>query len=142
MIYQNWITSIKISLLIVRGHPFGTYAKFSEKLIFQTPWYAQVRVRIRGLEKLVFRKIMIRDENSVKITVHRKSADNNIYLNWKYSVTNKWKTGTLRTLIREQNQYQFWAINVFRMIKQHNTKQKCQFVNSYKTCLKNCWKLH
>ena len=32
-----------------RDHPFSTYAKFSEKL---------VRVRIRGLEMLVFRKIL------------------------------------------------------------------------------------
>ena len=31
-----------------RGHPFSTYAKFSEKLIFLTPWYADVCVRIRG----------------------------------------------------------------------------------------------
>ena len=31
----------------------STYAKFSEKLIFCTPWYAHV-----GSEKLVFRKIL------------------------------------------------------------------------------------
>ena len=34
------------------------YAKFSEKLLFLTPSYAHVRVRIRGLEMLVFRKIL------------------------------------------------------------------------------------
>ena len=34
------------------------YVKFSEKLTFLTPWYAHVRVRIRGLEMLVFRKIL------------------------------------------------------------------------------------
>ena len=33
------------------------YAKFSEKLLFLTPSYAHVRVRIRGLEMLV-RKIL------------------------------------------------------------------------------------
>ena len=38
------------------GHPLSTYAKFSEKLTFLTPWNAHVRVRIRGLEMLVFRK--------------------------------------------------------------------------------------
>ena len=41
-----------------RGHPLSTYVKFSEKLTFLTLWYAQVRVRIRGLEMLVFRKIL------------------------------------------------------------------------------------
>ena len=39
------------------GHPLSTYAKFSEKLTFVTPWYAHVRLRIRGLEMLDFRKI-------------------------------------------------------------------------------------
>ena len=29
-------------------HSFSTYAKFSEKLTFLTPWYAHVSVRIRG----------------------------------------------------------------------------------------------
>ena len=29
-------------------HSFSTYAKFSEKLTFLTPWYAHVRVHIRG----------------------------------------------------------------------------------------------
>ena len=44
--------------IIIRGHPLSTYAKFSEKLTMLTPWYAYVRVRIRGLEMLVFRKIL------------------------------------------------------------------------------------
>ena len=39
---------------MVRGHLLRTYAKFSEKLIFLTPRYAHVRVRIRGLEMLAF----------------------------------------------------------------------------------------
>ena len=42
----------------IRAHPLSTYAKLSEKLTFLTPWYVHVRVRIRGLEMLVFRKIL------------------------------------------------------------------------------------
>ena len=38
----------------VGGHPLSMYAKFYEKVTFLTPWYAHVRVRIRGLEMLVF----------------------------------------------------------------------------------------
>ena len=41
-----------------RGHPLSTYPTFSEKLTFLTPRYGHVRVRIRGLEMLVFRKIL------------------------------------------------------------------------------------
>ena len=41
-----------------RGHPLSRYAKSSEKLTFLTPWYAHVRVRIKGLEMSVFRKIL------------------------------------------------------------------------------------
>ena len=40
------------------GHPLSTYAKFSDKLTFLTPWYTHAHVRIRGLEMLVFRKIL------------------------------------------------------------------------------------
>ena len=43
-------------LVAIRGHPLSTYAKYSEKLAFLTPWYAHVRVRIRELEIIVFRK--------------------------------------------------------------------------------------
>ena len=43
---------------LLGGHPFSTYAKFSEKLTFLTPWYAHVRARIRGLGMLTFRKIL------------------------------------------------------------------------------------
>ena len=32
--------------------------KFSEKVTFLTPWYAHVRVPIRGLEMLIFQKIL------------------------------------------------------------------------------------
>ena len=42
----------------VWSHPLSTYAKFSEKLTFLPPWYVHVRVRIRGSEMLVFRKIL------------------------------------------------------------------------------------
>ena len=38
-------------------HPLSTYAKYSEKLLFLTPWYAHKRVCIRVLEMLVIRKI-------------------------------------------------------------------------------------
>ena len=41
---------------LVRDHPFSTYAKFLEYLTFLCPWYAHVRVHIRGREMLVFRK--------------------------------------------------------------------------------------
>ena len=41
-----------------RGHPLSRYAKSSEKLTFLTPWYAHVRVRIKGLEMSAFRKIL------------------------------------------------------------------------------------
>ena len=42
----------------IRGHPSSTYAEFSEKLTSLTSLYAPIRVRIRGLEMLVFRKIL------------------------------------------------------------------------------------
>ena len=45
------------SLCGTRGHLLSTYTKFSEKLIFLTPWYAHVRARVRGLEILVFSEI-------------------------------------------------------------------------------------
>ena len=40
------------------GHLLSTYAKFSEKLAFLTLWYAHLRIRIRGVEMLVFPKIL------------------------------------------------------------------------------------
>ena len=42
----------------VRVHPLSRYKNFSEKLKFLTPRYTHVRVRIRGLEMLVLRKIL------------------------------------------------------------------------------------
>ena len=41
-----------------RGHLLSTYAEFSEKLTFLSPLYAHVRLRIRGVEMLAFRKIL------------------------------------------------------------------------------------
>ena len=38
----------------LRGHPLSMYAKFSKKLPFLTPWYAHVRVRIRGVRNVSF----------------------------------------------------------------------------------------
>ena len=51
---------IELAPSLSGAYPLSTYAKFSEKLTFLTPWYAHVRVRIgvRGLEMLVFRKIL------------------------------------------------------------------------------------
>ena len=42
----------------LRGHLLSAHAKFYEELTSLTIWYAHVRVRIRGLEILLFRKIM------------------------------------------------------------------------------------
>ena len=55
-----WGGGVSLSRLMIflRGHPLSTYVKFSEKLTFLTPWYAHVPGLIRGLEMLVFRKIL------------------------------------------------------------------------------------
>ena len=53
----SWVGVIYYGKM-VWGHPLSTYAKFSEKPTFLTTWYAHVRVRIRRLEMLVFRKIL------------------------------------------------------------------------------------
>ena len=49
---------VRVRFVLFCSHPLSTYAIFSEKLTFLTPWYANVRVRVRGLERLVFRKIL------------------------------------------------------------------------------------
>ena len=46
--YCTFWTALKSYKYKIGDHSFSTYAKFSEKLIFLTPWYAHVRVRIRG----------------------------------------------------------------------------------------------
>ena len=53
--------SLALGLLIVfstKGPSIKYVCKISPKLTFLTPWCAHVRVRIRGLEILVFRKIL------------------------------------------------------------------------------------
>ena len=90
---------------------------------------------------------MIRDKNNIETTALRKSANNNIYLNWTTHAPKKWKIDTLRTLVRraydirsrnehiqnglshikkvshEQNQYPFFAMNeVFCEIKRSNSQ--------------------
>ena len=44
---SSYTVSFKTSILN-RGHSFITLANFSEKVKFLTPWYAQVRLCIRG----------------------------------------------------------------------------------------------
>ena len=51
-------TEAFITFFGVWGHSFSTHTKFSEKVPFCTPRYAHVRVRIRGYEMVVFRKIL------------------------------------------------------------------------------------
>ena len=57
MLIYSWIKS-SWNKNWQRGHPLSTYAKFPEKLTFVTPWYVHVRVHIRGLQMLIFRKIL------------------------------------------------------------------------------------
>ena len=57
-IWVHFLICLYFHIRILRAHPLSTYAKFSEELTFLTPWYAHVRLPIRGLEMLVFRKIL------------------------------------------------------------------------------------
>ena len=51
--------SIQLSLRVLfRDHSFSKLAKFSEKLLFLTPWYPLVRMRIKGKEMLFFLEIL------------------------------------------------------------------------------------
>ena len=43
---------------------------------------------------------MIRDKNNIETTVHRKLFNSSIYLSWTSHAPNKWKMGTLQTLVR------------------------------------------
>ena len=59
----NWICSSDtritprwFSICFIEDRSFSAQAKFSENLTFLTPWHADVRVRIRGEEMLIFRK--------------------------------------------------------------------------------------
>ena len=56
--FYFFVVSSNYSKVFYRGYPLSTCANFSVKLTFLTLWYAHVRVRIRGLEMLVFRKIL------------------------------------------------------------------------------------
>ena len=58
MLWQRAQHAIGKNSCKLRDHRLSTYVKFSEKLIFLTLWYTHVRVCIRGLEMLVFRKIL------------------------------------------------------------------------------------
>ena len=56
-VVSNIVIAFQNVLIIwkdVRDHPLSTYAKVSKKLTFLTPWYAQVRVRIRGFRNVSF----------------------------------------------------------------------------------------
>ena len=59
--WDNVLIVVLICTQTPRDHPLSTYAKYSKKLTFLTPWYAHVRVCIRRLEMLVFRKILRTD---------------------------------------------------------------------------------
>ena len=50
--------NVMTNVIHLRDHSLSTYAEFSEKLTFLNLSYAHVRVRIRGLEMLVFRKVL------------------------------------------------------------------------------------
>ena len=57
--------------------------------------------------------LMIRDENTIETTVHHKSTNNNIYLNWISLAPNKWKMGTLWTL--DERMISVWQMNTYKM---------------------------
>ena len=82
----------------IRGHPLSTYAKFSEKLTFLTPWYAHIRVPIRGLEMLVFRKILrtYLMDNPLWKLLKFLSALVSSYTLWKYQKTSSLERDFLR----------------------------------------------
>ena len=60
MSHWDWLELliIRMAFIPVRDYSFSTYALFSEELRFRTPYYAHVRRRIRGKEKLFFLKIL------------------------------------------------------------------------------------
>ena len=43
---------------------------------------------------------MMRDKKNTETKVHPKSTNNYLYLSWTSHAPNKWKMGTLRTLVR------------------------------------------
>ena len=78
----KYLFSNKVHFWFVGGHPLSTYAKFSEKLTFLTPWYVHVRVRIRGLEMLVFRKIVEERRMLAIITKNNKYLNSILFFNF------------------------------------------------------------
>ena len=55
---KNETEILESYLILLIGHPLSTYATNPKKLTFLTPRYAYVRVRIKELQMLVFRKIL------------------------------------------------------------------------------------
>ena len=43
LLFLELLTVVTMSSLTIRNHSFSTYAKFSEKLTFLTPWYPMLR---------------------------------------------------------------------------------------------------
>ena len=82
------------------GHPLSMYAKFSEKLTFLTPWYAHVRVRIRGLKMLVLRKILRTYLMDGPFVAHSiQSFENDSWLN-RWEKTFKLESWTILTCLQ------------------------------------------
>ena len=116
---------------------------FEKNIRFTVEFEKESRRLFLDVLMIILRLLMIRDKNNIETKVHRKSTNNNnICLSWRSHAPNKWKMGTLRTLVREtydicstneylqnelrhiekvfheQNQYPFRAINkVFSDIK-------------------------
>ena len=66
---------IKIGLTLDknRNYSFSKYAKFSEKLTFLTPFYAHVRMRIRGVRNASFSGFCAKFVKVTKITLKREN---------------------------------------------------------------------
>ena len=61
-------------MILIRVHLFSTFAKFFEKLTFLTPRYAHLRVRIKGYEIILFRKICVRTKWMISNQTRQKSS--------------------------------------------------------------------
>ena len=116
-------------------------SNFHKNIQFFVEFEKEVRISFLDL-------LMIRDKNNIDTAVHWKLFNNSIYLNWTSHAPNKWKKGTLWTLVRrvydicstnehlqnelchikkvfdEQNQYPFWVVNkIFCEIKRSSHQQ-------------------
>ena len=103
---------------IVRGRALSTYATFSEKLTFLTPWYAHARVRIRGLEMLVFQKILrtyVMDGSLDRKRLISKKVNFKIYevTGWTTTITICILLNISRTLlnISKELDNKIWSVN-------------------------------